>query len=903
MKAKMKKLFNYLIIPALIFLLCGSIFAINIDDFENDLSLGDQDGVADANWWTPSGEITRSINTDTTYTYNNSSASLKVEYNKVDDRWAFFGAGDLVKVGNVHNFSGESTISCWVYGRVKIMVKFRKWGSEDSTSDLSVQEATNATGWTKLTWDFSKVNWGSVDPNNIGDIIFYPQPGYKESGVFYIDNLTLGPDTTSLSSSQKNFVLDDFNDGRDPNNIGGISGVWPDDRVMKVLYLDSVPEQIHGRTGNSLLMWYGAEYAHSGDSGRWTNLERSNLSNFSALSMWIVGADGGETVRIGLRDLTGQETIVNVSDYLSSGITKSWQKVIIPLSAFTNVNLEQLEGTSIRFDAWHRGMIFVDDIVFHSTMTGCSFNNFNDSADPNAFGGYQGNLEDGVIEYFTDAGGSRCCKVTSNNPLTLDTTGGSMVDDFRDGDLDNFFGENNWFWKTDPATISTVAAAGYVDDAWGLVFNTVGQKCGFALNTADRDVTKYTTLEFWVKGGAGGEKFAVGIKDGNGIEPKLRVDGSTYITDGTVTTSWKRVKIPLADIVSSGTAINSSFSLSEADLVSITFDDEFGSPKSGTVCVDEIEFRPGIDGGWMTLNGADISACDKLTFWANASGCEKLRIKLQSNPSSFVESNEYGVSDDEAVTLANGWNKYEIALSNFTGIDKTNMNAIHIIAPRGCDVFYIDDLRFEDSSSPTAPTELKVNGVPIQDEVVFTLHNVLSATADSCNEDGTLEAVRFEYSSDGITWCTAGTDYDINDNTYSAGWNASDFIGNSGYYFRAVAQDVYGNETYSATTYGHSFIGTPVLVYPNPYYPYSGTRMIHFLQIPKNAVVKIYTLSAELICTRSDDGYCGDEHANDGKLSWDGKNNSGNLCASGIYLYNVILNKKKYASGKFVIIK
>lgn len=904
----MKRLFNYLIVPAIILSLCGAASAINIDNFDNDSSIADQSGVADSTWWKPTGEITLSVNLSTTTTYGASAASLKVEYNKTSDRMAYFGAGDLAATGNVHNLSGHTYFSCRVYGKVKIMAKFKKWASDYSTSELSIQEATNETGWTKLTWDYSEIDWYNVDPTNVGDILFYPQPGYKESGTFYLDNLTLGPETADASSNQKNLLLDDFNDGKNPNKFGGTSGIWPDDRVMKTNYFNVVPEQVRGREGYSLQLWYGAEFNNATEPGWWTSLEKYNLSNYSTLSFWVIGTSGLETFRVGLKDLSGQETKLNVTEFLEKGITTAWQKVIVPLEVFSNVNLEQVDNLSITFPAWSTGMLFIDDIVFSSTMTGCSFNNFNDGADTNALAGYQSGLGAGSFGYYADTNshsGSYCAKIAASNSLLTSTTFGSMIDDFDDGIDPNFFGGinlNKFDGGHHGSTVSYTNAVyrGASGQSLKNEFDVSGSAADdagiyFFLDAAgfggSRDCSAYTYLTFWIKSdaAANGASVRIGLKDDTNDEPK-------YIVTG-ITTDWQWVSIPMSTF----TAINLNFDKSKVQLLSFAFKQDLGAPFAGTVYIDDVEFRPGFDGGWITLPTRDISACEKLTFWTRGTGVEKLRIKLQDSSS---DSNEYGAaSATEAITIPAVWTKQEIALSNFTGIDRTRMNAIHFITPRGCDIFYIDDIKFEDSASPVIPAGLAVNGYDLKDSTVFTLHNVISGSADSYVEDGSLEAVRFEYSSDGITWATAGTDYDVSDKTYSVGWNASDLLGYSGYHFRAVSQDVYGNETASISTVDHSFINTPVLVYPNPFYPARGTMMLHFLQIPRNAVLKIYTLSAELICTRADDGYVGDSFANDGKISWDGKNNSGNPCASGIYLYNVILNESKYAGGKFVIIK
>jgi hypothetical protein len=61
-----------------------------------------------------------------------------------------------------------------------------------------------------------------------------------------------------------------------------------------------------------------------------------SISAYTSMTFWVKGSVGGEKFKIGLSD--GTDVKVKVSDYLSSGVTQSWQKVTIPLSNFTGLN-------------------------------------------------------------------------------------------------------------------------------------------------------------------------------------------------------------------------------------------------------------------------------------------------------------------------------------------------------------------------------------------------------------------------------------------------------------------------------------------------------------------------------------------------------------------------------------
>jgi len=63
----------------------------------------------------------------------------------------------------------------------------------------------------------------------------------------------------------------------------------------------------------------------------------------------------------------------------------------------------------------------------------------------------------------------------------------------------------------------------------------------------------------------------------------------------------------------------------------------------------------------------------------------------------------------------------------------------------------------------------------------------------------------------------------------------------------------------------------------------------------KNVKIKIFTIDGELV-REVDEGY--KEPGKEYTYIWDGKNNNGETCASGIYLYVVLLNDQKIKEGK-----
>ncbi|MFH1096427.1 MAG: VWA domain-containing protein, partial [Candidatus Desantisbacteria bacterium] len=67
-----------------------------------------------------------------------------------------------------------------------------------------------------------------------------------------------------------------------------------------------------------------------------------------------------------------------------------------------------------------------------------------------------------------------------------------------------------------------------------------------------------------------------------------------------------------------------------------------------------------------------------------------------------------------------------------------------------------------------------------------------------------------------------------------------------------------------------------ILIFPNPFKPGSGEK-VNFQGLMDNATIRIYNLAGELAWEK--------QGIVDGKTTWDGKNNEGDLVASGTYIY------------------
>jgi hypothetical protein len=90
--------------------------------------------------------------------------------------------------------------------------------------------------------------------------------------------------------------------------------------------------------------------------------------------------------------------------------------------------------------------------------------------------------------------------------------------------------------------------------------------------------------------------------------------------------------------------------------------------------------------------------------------------------------------------------------------------------------------------------------------------------------------------------------------------------------------------------------------YPNPFFPRKdkNTTIVFDLDEGQNISIKIYNISGELVRTLVDNKYY---NIGRYKINWDGKNENGDLVASGIYLCNIITSNGYKKTIKIAVIK
>ena len=76
-----------------------------------------------------------------------------------------------------------------------------------------------------------------------------------------------------------------------------------------------------------------------------------NASEFEYISFWVKGESGREKIGMKMKDTRGTETKVIIMEHVGvKEITKDWQRVIVPLSKFRQVDRSSLDCISLYTD-------------------------------------------------------------------------------------------------------------------------------------------------------------------------------------------------------------------------------------------------------------------------------------------------------------------------------------------------------------------------------------------------------------------------------------------------------------------------------------------------------------------------------------------------------------------------
>jgi carbohydrate binding protein with CBM30 domain/carbohydrate binding protein with CBM11 domain len=354
-----------------------------------------------------------------------------------------------------------------------------------------------------------------------------------KDATYYIDNFTISREIVADLRIDSNILLvDNFNQKKATNALGGATTIFFDGKKERLETTFSEKDAV-GK-GHALALSY--DVSDTGNyAGYGTGLQNLDLRGYQSITFFVKGAEVGQDIQVGLKDASDHESKVIVSHYLPEKIETTWQKVTIPLVAFSRV-LDWGKLKNLSFSVENRlhgkGVVFVDNIEFQNEIKSFIVDNFERLDRRNSVGREQYTFVSGAA-----AINGQHAKGSPNGIYRLSYGGNIGTINAYASDLKSYAG-----WTT---------KLGGIDCS----------QCG--------------TLSFRIRGAKGGENSSLYLVDGNF---RWGVDVAKYAK---VTTSWQRVIIPLREFADYGTDLT--------HLAELQFVFE-GEKMSGTIYLDDICF-------------------------------------------------------------------------------------------------------------------------------------------------------------------------------------------------------------------------------------------------------------------------------------------------------------------------
>lgn len=410
-------------------------------------------------------------------------------------------------------------------GKEPIYIEFKDCGlsgppqfPKELISDYLVQDIT-ASEWSGVAIPLTEfeaiTDWSCIEQVNI---LAHNRIGSGQ-GRIYVDDIRFLPNEV---------LVDDFQDIKPENELGGESGLWLKENTQADLTFSS--------TDGKLKIEYDvtppdAEAAYT------TSLRRTNLLlKKDALFFKIRGSQGSEEIAVEFRDcgLSGETHIpkIKVSDYLTDHISTDQREVAIPLATFADgIDWRCIETLNFLASShpWFgsgQGTVFIDDITLAPTFHPIPL----------------------VVDHFNDC--------NDWNAL-LNTWSGHT------NDADNII-------ETAPDATHRYGNNGCGFRIKYQVFGTTGAWAASELRGID--VTRYTHLRFHLKGAAGNEEMHVYLRDLNGKQ--------RYYEEIRVTQNWQEIMIPLS-------YFSSAIDLAKVSELKIAFE---WKSMNGEIYIDDISF-------------------------------------------------------------------------------------------------------------------------------------------------------------------------------------------------------------------------------------------------------------------------------------------------------------------------
>lgn len=354
-----------------------------------------------------------------------------------------------------------------------------------------------------------------------------------KDATYYIDNFTISREIVAdLRIDSDILLVDNFNQKKTTNALGGATTIFSNGKKERLETTFSKKDA--GGKGHALALSYDVSDPGS-YTGYVTGLQNLDLRGYQSITFFIKGTEVGQDLQVGLKDASDHESKVIVSHYLPKKMETTWQKVTIPLVAFSCVKdwgkLKNL-SFSIENGLHGKGVVFVDNIEFQKEIKSFMVDNFERLDKRNSVGREQYTFVNGAA-----AINGQHAKGSPNGIYRLSYGGNIGVINAYASDLKSYAG-----WTT---------KLGGIDCS----------QCG--------------TLSFDIRGAKGGENASLYLADGNF---RWGADVAKYAK---VTTSWQRVIIPLREFADYGTDLT--------HLAELQFVFE-GEKMSGTIYLDDICF-------------------------------------------------------------------------------------------------------------------------------------------------------------------------------------------------------------------------------------------------------------------------------------------------------------------------
>jgi hypothetical protein len=162
-------------------------------------------------------------------------------------------------------------------------------------------------------------------------------------------------------------VMDNFNESSKRNTLGGFTGTFGGTGGFCLESYQKGSSAGAGEDGGSILkLVYNV---NNGYAGYYSKLNGQDLTKYHRVTFSVKGAKGGEVFEIELGDGSVASKI-DIRDFLPYGASTTWQKVSIPLKAFTEVrNWTLMKGNfAIVFEQYlgtpTNSTLYVDNITF-----------------------------------------------------------------------------------------------------------------------------------------------------------------------------------------------------------------------------------------------------------------------------------------------------------------------------------------------------------------------------------------------------------------------------------------------------------------------------------------------------------------------------------------------------------